>query len=594
MSSSILRRRRGRRSSDISSCSTVVSTESDDDDLSPLRRRNDDEIIGKFSLMRMLSFDPLHFQSTSWRNQRMLSSSTDGTKKVKFIPHYGNDVLFMPGRFHYSVEELEPYRTIGDPEMDELLEHLATKTADGCGGGAFDDVIAHCMDEYNISKTYDSPSFQFYSHYYNVPDWVDYDKIQRGINVFLAYLPAAGCALFYRSLVGGFSIPKIAAVLVATRYLVPNETTDQSKERIDRDRRRSEERLIDTGGFLACCFAPPPSNVDNDSDNQQLSAASLRPGGRGWESALRVRVLHAKVRRSLLRRINPQWNVDMNGVPINQEDMAATLLAFSVNVLLGIELASGRPLNGNDQHDYLALWRYLGWLLGVDTPEGDYSSSNREVLGKNDVNHLILTPIDPCGPTRGFCCSKDNLSFLDNVSPATYDNLDPENDPIIHSYATLESMILHLLHPEQSSRMLVKHLLSLRRSVIFRSEVCRKFLGNSLSDDLGIPKSCAVWRGWHIDSLHNFASHICIICFLYLFLIFLRGYTLLTMTCPWFRRRAIVCHANLEGRFLQLWEKAHEGRVTKVASKHVAAMPSMTKKSFCPFAMIMDPNSGSD
>lgn len=573
----------------------MVSTESDDDDLSPLRRRND-EIIGKFSLMRMLSFDPLHFQSTSWRNQRMLSSSTNDTNKVKFIPHCGNDVQYMPGRFHYSIEELEPYRTIGDPEMDELLEHLTTKTADGYGSGAFDDVIAHCIDEYNINKNINSPSFQFYSHYYNnIPDWVDYDEIQRGIDVFLAYLPAAGCALFYRSLVGGFSIPKIAAVLVATRYLVPSDTADQSKERIDRDRRRSEERLIDTGGFLACCFAPPPSNVDNDSDNEQLSAASLRPGGRGWESALRVRVLHAKVRRSLLKRRNPPWDADVNGVPLNQEDMAATLLAFSVNVLLGIELTSGRPLNGNDQRDYLALWRYLGWLLGVDTPEGDCSSSNREVLGKNDVNHLIPTPIDPCGPTKGFRSSKDNLSSLDDVSPATYDNLDPEIDPIIHSYATLESMILHLLHPEQSSRMLVKHLLSIRRSVIFRSEVCRKFLGDPLSDDLGIPKSCAVWSGWHIDSLHNFASHISVKFFLHLFLIFLRVYTLLTMTCPWFRRRAIVWHANLESRFLQLWEKAHEGRVTKVASKHVAAMSqSLTKKSFCPFAMIMDPNSGSE
>jgi hypothetical protein len=573
-------RRRGRRSSDISSCSTVVSTESDDDEFSPPRRGNDDDIIGKFSLKHFLSFDPLYFQSTSWRNQRMLSSSTNDTSEVKCIPHYGNNVQFMPGQFHYSIEELEPYRKIGDPEMDALVEHLATKTANGCGSGAFDDVIAHCTDEYSINKNTNSPAFQFYSHYYNkIPDWVDYDEIQRGIDVFLAYLPAAGCALFYRSLVGGFSIPKIAAVLVATRYLVPSETIDQSKERIDRDRRRSEERLIDTGGFLACCFAPPLTNVDND--NQQLSAASLRPGGRGWASALRVRVLHAKVRRSLLQRSNPKWDVDVNGVPINQEDMAATLLAFSVNVLLGIELASGRPLNGNDQRDYLALWRYLGWLLGVDTPEGD-CSSNRVVHGKNG-NHSIPIPIDPCGPTRKNRSSNSDLSFLD-----------PENDPIIHSYATLESMILHLLHPEQSSRMLVKHLLSLRRSVIFRSEVCRKFLGDPLSDELGIPKSCAVWSGWYIESLHNFASHICVQCFLYLFLIFLRGYTLLKMTCPWFRQRAIVWHANLEGRFLQMWEKAHEGRITKVASKIAVTMNSSTKQSYCPFAMIMDPNLGSE
>ena len=44
----------------------------------------------------------------------------------------------------------------------------------------------------------------------------------------------------------------------------------------------------------------------------------------------------------------------------------ATLLAFSYNVLVGIELVAGNPLPAAEQEDYLALWRYIGWLLGVD------------------------------------------------------------------------------------------------------------------------------------------------------------------------------------------------------------------------------------
>ena len=47
--------------------------------------------------------------------------------------------------------------------------------------------------------------------------------------------------------------------------------------------------------------------------------------------------------------------------------MGATLLAFSYNVLVGIELIGGAPLPKQQQDDYLALWRYIGWLLGVDS-----------------------------------------------------------------------------------------------------------------------------------------------------------------------------------------------------------------------------------
>ena len=80
----------------------------------------------------------------------------------------------------------------------------------------------------------------------------------------------------------------------------------------------------------------------------------MLPGGRGFEACLRVRLLHASVRARLAGR---GWDAAAYGVPVNQEDMAATLLAFSYNVLVGVELLKGRRLSPADEDAYLHLWR---------------------------------------------------------------------------------------------------------------------------------------------------------------------------------------------------------------------------------------------
>ena len=102
----------------------------------------------------------------------------------------------------------------------------------------------------------------------DVPDWFNFDQIQRGIEVFLAYLPVAGCTLFYRLLVGGLSIPKIVKVLTVTQYLVPTSsmTTTTTSD--------------DGNGFLACCFTLLSSSADN-SDTVEVVATTAASGGHG-------------------------------------------------------------------------------------------------------------------------------------------------------------------------------------------------------------------------------------------------------------------------------------------------------------------------
>lgn len=513
-----------RKCSSASIASLVTNTSIDNDDCSHEDcSKNEREQESESFLDRvyaMLHFDALCLKSTSLRNAKMLfSTSTSSTYTT--VTQFGVDVLFTD-QYHYNASELEPYRLIGDPEMDSLLDT-------GCVG-PYDDVVlsasaaAACTD-----PTIDAHSqqlAQFYRHYETVPFWVDFDQIQRGINVFLAYLPAAGCSLYYRSLVGGFSIPKIVKVLEATKYLIS-------------DRRKVMTRLIDTGGFLACCFAPTSG----------LPAEALRPGCVGWSAALRVRVLHGKIRQRLL--LSQQWDIERYGIPINQEDMAATLLAFSVNVLLGIEIIAGKPLPEQEQRDYLALWRYIGWLLGVDTPESESNSSNPDAT---------VQPMDPCGPKK-------------------HDELCDE-DSILHSYASLESIILHILHPEPNSCDFVKHLLSVRGSFAFRAELCRRLLGHPLADALGLP------------SLGSDVASFPLAIVVYIVLMYFRLYTLLTMSYPWLNEKAIKFHGSLQRSFLVKWEEGHSSRMSAAYKKDKSQSEIGSEKmssSACPFSMVIPP-----
>lgn len=489
-----------------------------------------------------LCFDALTLQSTDQRNERMRALGAEGSDRQ----HFGVTVNFSDG-FHLTSPALEPYRRIGDPEMDLVLEETPF--------GATDDVVEYAARAAADGEA--SHAAQFYEHHLHVPEWVDFGQLQRGIDVFLAYAPVAGCALFYRSLTGGFSIPQIVEVLVATRYLVP---TGRGRARSDRDKQRTMERLLDTGGMLACCFAPT-ADVDHLS---MLTSSALRPKGRGWAACLRVRALHAKVRRSLLK--SNRWDCEENGVPINQEDLCATLLAFSVNVLSGIEIVLGRPLPESDQHDYLALWRYIGWLLGVDTLE---CTRHGKVVSSNP-NAAKLPPIDPCGPSK------------------------VGDDSILHAYATLESIILHLLHPGESAAALVEHLLSLRSFVSFRSEVCRVFLGGPLSDQLRITKSSIDWtslrRGQPMSFAASLVGFVSIKIAVLLFMCALRAYTLMTFRSSWIRRKVIKWHGSFQLKFLSVWSDSHLKRMNDAAS----CRGTKKKDQACPFAMVMDPSREQD
>lgn len=443
-------------------------------------------------------------------------------KRTKF----GQQVLWT-SEYHLYSHELEPYRHIGDGPVDTILELLQKENRPLCASA---DLLALGSNAKNLcehpnSKPTDADRqlAKFMDTYSKLPDWVDVEQLRNGQEVFLAYLPVVSISLYYRSLVAGFSIPKIAKVIKSTAYLSPPARPDQALQ-----------RLIDTGELTSACCGG-------------LGVEAILPGGIGWKTALHVRVLHGKIRYALLQRKGEKrWDTNKYGVPINQEDMSATLLAFSVNVLFGIHFMSGMSLSDKERCDYLALWRYIGWLLGVETDDNDETRT----LGQPSTKALPV--LDPCGPGRG-----------------------SRPDCIRHSAAKLQSMIWHLLEPDSSSTEIAHHLLKItdRRppSMQFhkipdsfyknelyylRSYNCRRLIGDPLADALELPFHPNRWIRLKIAIKSQVIFWM------------LRLYTAAGMRVPFIRRWMVRQHTRGLKAFHNRWLESHPSKMARAFAKN--------------------------
>lgn len=86
-----------------------------------------------------------------------------------------------------------------------------------------------------------------------------------------------------------------------------------------------------------------------------------RPAGEGWQLTVHVRAMHALVNHSFL----PNWDVERWGLPINASDQASTLGLFDGVLILGCR-ALGVPISKQESRDLMHMWKYVGWLMGVD------------------------------------------------------------------------------------------------------------------------------------------------------------------------------------------------------------------------------------
>jgi hypothetical protein len=99
-------------------------------------------------------------------------------------------------------------------------------------------------------------------------------------------------------------------------------------------------------------------------------APVINPESTLFQQCVWLRRFHADIRGHLIRGPRPPaWTTRSapKSVPLNQEDLLATLLTFSVTTFRVLE-AFGIEVDDDDREAYLFLWNLVGACLGVGTP----------------------------------------------------------------------------------------------------------------------------------------------------------------------------------------------------------------------------------
>lgn len=220
----------------------------------------------------------------------------------------------------YLVDEatLEAQRKLGDPAVDEVMELLkpgyaedvvglveAIASGSGVGKGTEEKSQAAFAERVEtLDQATREKASEFWSAMQQPPSWVDWDTVNRGQEVFWRFAGPKLMLLLHFSLLVGVSAPKVNKVLLSTGYLTrPGEKTFK--------------RLLETTSWLVAV----------------MESGALQPLGSGWKACLKVRFLHAHVRqrlRALAAKDPSIYDENVYGVPINQEDSAATILAFVI------------------------------------------------------------------------------------------------------------------------------------------------------------------------------------------------------------------------------------------------------------------------
>jgi hypothetical protein len=216
---------------------------------------------------------------------------------------------------------------VGDEPMDRLVEWMY---AEGMAATRplFERALTSGIDSIPSAP---SPLRDFFTVVEDTPAWVDPDLLRDGERVFRS---GGNDGLYFArdvSFIGGYLASGFNKTLLRTGALEKGPA------------RRFAETLQ---------WAMDVS-TENGMDRY----------GVGYRSTLHVRLIHSLVRRHVAAM--PDWRTDEWGLPINQTDMAATLVGALLAPVVG-GMALGVILSPRELAAAAHLTRYVGWLIGVE------------------------------------------------------------------------------------------------------------------------------------------------------------------------------------------------------------------------------------
>ncbi|WP_419939442.1 oxygenase MpaB family protein [Candidatus Palauibacter sp.] len=242
-----------------------------------------------------------------------LSAYVDGYARARAIDRHAADNYVAHTR-------------IGDPVMDAVVEdlaHLPQREVHKLIHAGMEEDHACLRDAPQSLRDFfiDAPQPD--------PDWLDRDALQPGIRAFQRNSVLVLSAFVTGVLIDGFS------TLISKSFAMTGRIFENGVWRLKQNNRHQMEIFLPRG---------------------------LERYGEGWKLSVRIRFVHAQIRRLLGR--TAEWEHDAWGVPVSAAHLGYSVACFAARTVKHSE-SLGARYSTEERAGFHDVWRYAGYLMGI-------------------------------------------------------------------------------------------------------------------------------------------------------------------------------------------------------------------------------------
>jgi len=220
----------------------------------------------------------------------------------------------------------------------------------------------------------------FFEELKTPPAWVDEASLIPGMRMFHRNSRIILGAFVGGTLVEGF------ATNISKSFFTTGRLREQGVRRLKQNNRHMLEMFV-------------PGGMDR--------------GGDGWKLSVRVRMVHAQVRRLLAN--SGDWDFDELGEPVSAAHLGFAITAFSARLLKHMK-SLGAVYDDEERASFMQVWRNSGYLMGI--PESILYRDEAEALRIFEIGGI-------CEPEPDFECIAMANSLI-NSAPLLIGLTDPE------------------------------------------------------------------------------------------------------------------------------------------------------------------------
>ena len=225
----------------------------------------------------------------------------------------------------YMAERYIEHTTIGDPPVDALMDELESIEPQQ----AFDFLQAGIDRDFDGLSGAPPRIVDLFHDLETPPAWVDHDAFSPGVRMFQRNSNQILGAMIAGVLVEGF------ATNISKSFFITGRLRSEGVRRLQRNNRHMIEIFLPGG---------------------------LGRQGDGWKLSVRIRLIHARIRRLLSE--SEDWDADRWGTPLSAAHLGFAISAFSARLLKHMHRLGAKSTR-EERESFMQIWRYSGHLMGI-------------------------------------------------------------------------------------------------------------------------------------------------------------------------------------------------------------------------------------